>query len=99
MKSLIFTFIKTNSALSGLKALIMVISSTACKKEAREMVDSLAARSATTKSVALVKSAQTVHAGGSIQAAVDAAGAGGIVNIEPGVYKEAIVVNNAHVQL
>src|SRR5258706_5312605 len=40
-----------------------------------------------------------VHAGGSIQAAVDAAKPGYIIEIEAGVYHEAVVVNKAGIQL
>lgn len=40
-----------------------------------------------------------VHAGGSIQAAVDAANSGDIIQIEAGTYKEAIVVNKPGIQL
>ncbi len=40
-----------------------------------------------------------VHTGSSIQAAVDAASAGFIIQIEPGTYTEAIVVNKPGIQL
>jgi parallel beta-helix repeat protein len=40
-----------------------------------------------------------VHAGSSIQAAVTAAVAGSIIQIEPGTYNEAIVVNKPGIQL
>src|SRR5690242_14296254 len=40
-----------------------------------------------------------VKRGGSIQAAVDAAQPGDIIYIEAGIYKEAIVVNKADIQL
>ena len=40
-----------------------------------------------------------VHAGGSIQAAVNAARPGSIIIIDPGVYKEAIVVNKPGILL
>src|SRR4030095_12283618 len=40
-----------------------------------------------------------VHAGSSIQAAIDAAEAGSVIQIEPGVYHEAIVVNKPNIQL
>ena len=40
-----------------------------------------------------------VHAGQSIQAAVNAASPGSIIQIEPGVYNESIVVNKANLQL
>ena len=41
----------------------------------------------------------TVHSGGTIQAAVDAADPGTVIRIEPGTYNEAIVVNKANLQL
>jgi len=40
-----------------------------------------------------------VHAGGSIQGAVDAANAGDIIQIEAATYREAIVVNKPGIQL
>jgi len=40
-----------------------------------------------------------VHRGGSIQAAVDAAAPGDIINIEAGIYKEAVLVNKPGIQL
>jgi parallel beta-helix repeat protein len=40
-----------------------------------------------------------VHAGSSIQAAVDAASTGQIINIEPGTYNEAVAVNKQGIQL
>lgn len=40
-----------------------------------------------------------VHAGGSIQTAVDAANPGDIIQIEAGTYKEAVVVNKSGIQL
>jgi len=40
-----------------------------------------------------------VHSGGSIQAAVNAADAGSLIQIEPGTYNEAIVINKPGIQL
>jgi parallel beta-helix repeat protein len=40
-----------------------------------------------------------VHAGQSIQAAVNAANPGAVIQIEPGTYNEAVVVNKANLQL
>ncbi len=40
-----------------------------------------------------------VHNGSSIQAAVNAAPAGTIIFIQPGIYNEAVVVNKAGIQL
>jgi parallel beta-helix repeat protein len=40
-----------------------------------------------------------VHAGSSIQAALNTADAGSIVQVDPGVYKEAIVVNKPGIQI
>jgi Pectin methylesterase len=40
-----------------------------------------------------------VHAGGSIQVAVDAANPGDIIQIEAGTYQEAVVVNKPGIQL
>lgn len=43
--------------------------------------------------------AVVVHAGGSIQAAVDAAAPGAVIRIEPGTYAEAITVHTAGIKL
>jgi len=68
-----------------------------CKKE-----------SLTTSSEALASSANKanekaaviiVHAGGSIQAALNSTEGGTIIQIEPGVYEEPIVVNQPNIQL
>lgn len=40
-----------------------------------------------------------VHAGSSIQAALNTADAGSIVQVDPGIYKEAIVVNKPGIQI
>src|SRR3989442_5284795 len=40
-----------------------------------------------------------VHAGSSIQAAVDAAGPGAVIQIEPGTYAEAIHISVPHLAL
>src|SRR3954454_10858978 len=40
-----------------------------------------------------------VHAGGSIQKAVDAAKPGMIIQIEPGIYKETVLITKARIKL
>lgn len=51
------------------------------------------------KTLQMEKPNITVNAGGSIQAAVDAANPGDIIQIQPAVYKEAIHVNKAGLKL
>jgi len=46
-----------------------------------------------------VKADITVHAGESIQAAVDAAQPGALIKIEPGTYSESVAVNKAGIKL
>ena len=41
----------------------------------------------------------TVHAGSSIQAALNTADAGSVIQVEPGIYKEALVVNKPGIQI
>jgi len=69
-----------------------------CKKDAAPANDEPA--DVTNKAIA---SKQThliiVHAGGSIQAALNEAGANCLVEIDPGVYKEAIVIDKPGIQL
>ena len=40
-----------------------------------------------------------VHAGSSIQAAINTADAGSVIQVDPGIYKEAIVVNKPGIQI
>ena len=40
-----------------------------------------------------------VHAGSSIQAAINTADAGSVIQIEPGIYREAIVVNKPGIRI
>ncbi len=79
--------------------LLLAISFTACKKEipsSKTGEGALADNPSAAKSV-LPKT--TVLAGSSIQAAVDAATGPTIIEIEPGIYKEAILVNKPGIQL
>jgi parallel beta-helix repeat protein len=72
---------------------ILMLALSSCKKE----IDGSKEKTSTTlaKTIATV----TVQAGGSIQAAVDAAAEGTIIKIQPGTYKEAIVVNKPGIQI
>lgn len=86
MKKIIF--------LTTLTALII----TSCKKEIQPLAEkNLQAESS--QAVQTAKPAIIVSAGGSIQAAVNAANPGSIIRIEPGVYNEAVVVNKADLQM
>jgi parallel beta-helix repeat protein len=67
---------------------------TSCKKE---LADTTSKQLTTTANKKLPSI--TVHAGGSIQAAVNAAAPGTIIKIEPGTYREAILVNKPDIQL
>lgn len=88
------TFSKCFLALFVLSVIILP----ACKKEATPAND----ESADVSGKAMSSSHShriIVHAGSSIQAAVDAAEAGFVIQIDPGVYNEAIVVNKPGIQL
>ncbi len=80
---------------SLLLAFIVVLSS--CNKEATQSEQML--QSATAKNAGKAKKDIVVHAGESIQAAVDAATPGATITIEPGTYTEDIVVNKPSIQL
>jgi parallel beta-helix repeat protein len=69
---------------------------TSCKKDlTKNNEESLGAKiAAAQKSPDII-----VHTGNSIQAAVDAASPGQIINIQPGTYNEAVVVNKQGIQL
>jgi parallel beta-helix repeat protein len=77
-----------------------VIILTSCKKEIlpsdsdETLIEATKAASSKGKAPTII-----VHAGQSIQAAVNAANPGSIIRIEPGVYNETIVVNKANMQL
>ncbi len=80
--------------------IIMMISIASCKKE--EEPTSPADDTEKTDEVYASRNSiphVTVHPGSSIQAAVNAANAGTIIFIEPGIYKEAVVVNKPRIQL
>ena len=77
--------------------LCSVIILTSCKKDLSLSSNEVLASSANKsndKAPAII-----VHAGQSIQAAVNAASPGSIIKIEPGIYNESIVVNKANIQL
>lgn len=70
---------------------------TSCKKESLPTSSEALASSAnkaSEKAVVII-----VHAGGSIQAAINSTEGGAIIQIEPGVYDEAIVVDQPSIQL
>jgi len=68
-----------------------------CKKDIQSQANEILANSArNTKEEA---PAVTVHAGQSIQAAVDVASPGSIIKIEAGTYNESLVVDKANMQL
>jgi len=72
----------------------------ACKKEALTPANEESINLSNRASSSAQRSPDmVVHAGNSIQAAVDAASEGFIIRIEPGTYNEAIVVNKPGIQL
>ena len=71
---------------------------TGCNKEATQSKEQ-ALQSGRSKDAGSAKAAITVHAGGSIQAAVDAAIPGSTIKIEPGTYLESITVNKTGIKL
>ena len=71
----------------------------ACKKDAITRANEESANLATRASSSQQAPDMVVHAGSSIQAAVNAAGEGFIIRIEPGTYSEAIVINKPGIQL
>jgi parallel beta-helix repeat protein len=73
--------------------LLMVAAITGCKKEIKD-AGLITADATKGKSPDII-----VHAGQSIQAAVDAASDGYIIQIEAGTYKESIVINKPGIQL
>src|SRR4051812_2551844 len=76
----------------------LVVVFTSCNKEATQSQQQ-SLLSGTSKDVANVEISTIVHAGGSIQAAVDAAAPGTTIKIEPGTYLESVTVNKAGIRL
>ncbi len=71
----------------------------ACKKEMTPINDD--SLNLKTKAVSSVEKEHriTVHAGSSLQAAINIADAGSVIQVEPGIYKEAIVVDKPGIQI
>jgi parallel beta-helix repeat protein len=81
---------------------LMILSATilpGCKKDATSITNDSANLTTRAASSEHRSPDVIVHAGSSIQAAVTAADAGSIIQIEPGIYNEAIVVNKPGIQL
>lgn len=76
-------------------SLVLVFGS--CNKE--PMLSQQTLQAGTAKDAGNVKADIVVHAGESIQAAVDAAAPGSVIKIESGTYNEAIAVTKAGIQL
>jgi parallel beta-helix repeat protein len=93
-----FMFIKTKWVFAIILSITTVM--TSCKKEFSPSGSNEALNQETRTASSKGKAPDiVVHAGGSIQAAVDAANPGDIIQIEAGTYHEAIVVNKAGIQL
>jgi parallel beta-helix repeat protein len=86
--------IRFNSVFLFITASLFLL--TGCKKE---QVSTEAQQQLTATNMSDAKADIIVHHGGSIQAAVDAASAGMVIKIEPGIYKEAISVAKAGIKL
>jgi len=71
----------------------------ACKKEMTPINDD--SLNLKTKAVSSVEKEHriTVHAGSSLQAAINIADAGSVIQVEPGIYKETIVVDKPGIQI
>lgn len=85
-----------NVLLIWVMSLSAVMALTGCNKET---TDSNAFLSSGSSAMAGKKMSIIVHAGESIQAAVDAAAPGTTINIEAGTYKESVAVNKAGIKL
>ena len=78
-----------------LLAILFIVS---CKKEAQPPTDA-DMNLERAQTLQAVSPNILVNAGSSIQAAVDAANPGDIIQVKPGTYKEAVVVNKAGIKL
>jgi len=80
------------SLFTSLSFLLVILIFNGCKKESSDL-------NVTSSNLADAKADIIVHAGNSIQAAVDAAAPGALIKIEPGTYSEAITVSKAGIKL
>ena len=76
-----------------------VIILTGCKKDISSPINEVSPTPTSASKISEKAPDIIVHAGQSIQAAVNAASPGSIIQIDPGVYNESIVVNKANLQL
>jgi len=77
----------------------MILMLFSCRKDSSTLVKQEAASDLTSADISNIKADIIVHAGTSIQAAVDAADAGMVIKIEPGVYNEAVLVEKAGIRI
>jgi parallel beta-helix repeat protein len=78
---------------------LMIVTFFSCKKQDRPLQQESASQDLTSTDVSNIKADIIVHAGSSIQAAVDAAQPGYIIKIEAGVYNEAVHVEKANIKI
>jgi len=76
-----------------------IILSPACRKEMSPTDDDSSNLKTKKNSSAEKEHRIIVHAGSSIQAALNTADAGSIIQVDPGIYREAIVVNKPGIQI
>ena len=79
-------------------SLSFIIVITGCNKEATQSKEATL-QSGSSKEAASAKISITVHAGGSIQGAIDAAAPGSTIKIEPGTYLESLTISKAGIKL
>ncbi|WP_170971028.1 parallel beta-helix domain-containing protein [Ilyomonas limi] len=80
-------------------SLSFVIVSSSCNKEEATQSNTSLSSASSSRNAGSAKKSITVHAGESIQAAVDAAAPGSTIQIAPGTYMESITVNKAGISL
>ncbi len=76
---------------------VVIIFTAGCKKEAAQEIhqaEDVLSKSSNSKAADII-----VQAGQSIQAAVNAAAPGAVIRIQPGTYREAIVVNTPNISI
>jgi len=76
-----------------------IILSPACRKEMSPTDDDSSNLKTKKNSSAEKEHRIIVHAGSSVQAALNTADAGSIIQVDPGIYREAIVVNKPGIQI
>src|SRR6476620_11556342 len=78
---------------------LVIVTIFGCKKQDARLQQESTSQDLTSADVSNIKADIIVHAGSSIQAAIDAAQPGNVIKIEAGIYNEAVHVEKANIKI